>query len=306
MKTIRVRLCFLTLVTLLLCMVCFAEETLISPVDTGAVLYAEETFSLPVDATPGYAPNRALFIENGYEDDSITVIMEKYRENDADYNVARVTIASPTQLRTALAGAYGTKKTNKVSKLAENNRAVVAMNGDYYLNRTGGYVVRQGEVFRKTPTKNKDMLIIDDLGDFHILVNSDPNQLKAILDSDRTIINAFTFGPALVIDGMLQEMPAKYEFNIRGREPRSAIGQLDALTYILLVVDGRSDQNKGVTVAQVADFMSRMGCVQAFNLDGGNTAALVFNGELYCDKSASGERSISDIIYFASAVPPTK
>jgi exopolysaccharide biosynthesis protein len=232
--------------------------------------------------------------------------MEKYRENDSDYNVARVTIQDPSQLRTALAGAYGTQRTNRVSNLAGQYNAVVAMNGDYYLNRTAGYIVRQGETYRKKPVKNKDMLIIDDRGDFHILKNSDADQLKTILDSDSDIINAFTFGPALVIDGVLQDMPKEYEFNIRGREPRSAIGQLDTLTYLMVVVDGRSNRNKGITVAQLADFMQRMGCEQALNMDGGNTAALVFNSMLYCDKSNSGERSISDIIYFASAVPPAE
>ena len=267
---------------------------------------SEGICGLPVDFSPGYPPDAAGYTVDRYEDASITVIMEKYRENDSDYNVARVTIQDPSQLRTALAGAYGTQRTNRVSNLAGQYNAVVAMNGDYYLNRTAGYIVRQGETYRKKPVKNKDMLIIDDRGDFHILKNSDADQLKTILDSDSDIINAFTFGPALVIDGVLQDMPKEYEFNIRGREPRSAIGQLDTLTYLMVVVDGRSNRNKGITVAQLADFMQRMGCEQALNMDGGNTAALVFNSMLYCDKSNSGERSISDIIYFASAVPPAE
>lgn len=264
---------------------------------------SEAAYSLPVDDSAGYAPDPALFTETTYEDESISVVMEKYRENDSDYNVARVTIKSPTQLRTALAGSFGSERTNTVTNLAEKYNAVVAMNGDYYANRSAGYIVRQGETYRKKPVKSKDMLIIDDLGDFHILVKSDAEKLKAILESDRTIINAFTFGPALVIDGEKQAMPDSYEFNIRGHEPRSAIGQVDELTYLLVVVDGRSDKNKGITVSQLADFMQRMGCTQALNMDGGNTATLVFNNALFCDKSNSGERSISDIIYFASAVP---
>lgn len=263
----------------------------------------EAAYTLPIDDTAGPVPNPSGFTETTYEDETITVSMEKYRENDANFNVARVTIKSASQLRTALAGAYGTTKTNKTSNLANKNNAVVAMNGDYYANRSAGYIVRQGVTYRKKPVKGKDMLIIDDLGDFHILKNSDAAQLQAILESDRTIINSFTFGPALVIDGAVQEMPGSYEFNIRGKEPRSAIGQLDELTYLMVVVDGRSDENGGVTVAQLADFMGRMGCTQAFNLDGGNTATMVFNGSYFCEKTSGGERAISDIIYFASAMP---
>jgi Exopolysaccharide biosynthesis protein related to N-acetylglucosamine-1-phosphodiester alpha-N-acetylglucosaminidase len=258
---------------------------------------------LPVDDTPGFVPDAAKFTETGYEDESITVVMEKYHEHDTDINVARVTIKSPTQLRTALAGKFGTTRTNRVTSLAEQNNAVVAMSGDYYANRDRGYIVRQGVTYRKTPFKTLDMLIIDDLGDFHILVKSNAAELKAFLESDRTIVNALNFGPALVIDGVAQEIPSNYEFNPRGTEPRAAIGQLDTLTYMMVVVDGRTDDNKGLRMSELADFMARMGCTQAFNLDGGNTATLVFNNQLYCDKSNSGERSVSDIIYFASAVP---
>lgn len=260
-------------------------------------------YALPVDDTPGMAPIAANFTETAYEDESITVVMEKYREKDSDINVARITIKSPTQLRTALAGKYGTTRTNTVMNLAEQNNAIVAMSGDYYANRDRGYIVRQGITYRKNPFKTLDMLIIDDLGDFHILVKSDAKQLKAFLESDRTIVNALNFGPALVIDGEVQEIPKDYQFNPRGTEPRAAIGQLDTLTYMMVVVDGRTKTNEGLRMADVADFMQRMGCKQAFNLDGGNTATLVFNSELYCDKSNSGERSVSDIIYFASAVP---
>lgn len=259
--------------------------------------------ALPLDInTPGFVADPASFTESGYEDSSITVTMERLVVDGATYNVARVKIADPTQLRTALAGPYGTKKTNKTSTMAKNYNAVVAMNGDYYSNRTAGYIVRQGETYRKKPTKSKDMLIVDDRGDFHILVKSDAAQLQAFLASERSIINSFTFGPALVIDGQLQAMPESYEFNIRRKEPRSAIGQTGELEYLLLVVDGRSDDSAGATVEQVAQLMLEQGCTQAYNLDGGNTATMIFGESIYSDKSESAERSISDIIYFATAV----
>ena len=266
-------------------------------------VHAQEPYTLPIDFSSGNAPMPEAFTESTYEDETISVSMERYRERDADIHVARITIKSPTQLRTALAGSFGSERTNKTSNLAAQNNAVVAMNGDYYSNRSAGYVVRQGETYRKKPVKGKDLLIIDDLGDFHILINSDAEKLQAILESDRTIINSFTFGPALVVDGELQEMPKKYEFNIHGTEPRSAIGQLDTLTYVLVVVDGRTKQSEGLSVGNLADFMQRLGCTQAFNLDGGNTATLIFNNDFYSTKTAKNERSISDIIYFASALP---
>ena len=258
---------------------------------------------LPIDFTPGPVADPDLFTESGYEDESITVTMERIRQDGAQFNVARVKIAHPSQLRTALAAPFGKKKTNKVSTIARNNNAVVAIGGDYFSNEEGGYVLRMGETYRKKPMKSRDMLIIDETGDFHILVKSDAAQLKTFLEGNHTAINIFNFGPALVIDGELQAMPASYKYNINGLEPRCAIGQVGPLEYLLVVVDGRdAADSKGARVETLARFMHEQGCQQAYNLDGGNSALMVFGGENYSAKSFGAERSVSDIIYFATTV----
>ena len=261
--------------------------------------------ALPVDFTPGMAPNPEGFADKSYRDESIAVDMESREVGDSMFHVAHVKIAHASQLRTALAGPYGTKKTNKTSAMAKANHAVVAINGDYYNNREGGYIARQGEIFRKKPSKNLDMLVIDSSGDFHVLVKSDPEKLAALTkDQENPIVQAFTFGPALVVDGVLQPLPESYPFNIRRSEPRAAIGQTGPLEYVLVVVDGRRDDSPGVTVEELAGFMAELGCTQAFNLDGGNSATMMFNNAYYSRKTDNSERSVSDIIYFASAIDP--
>ncbi len=261
--------------------------------------------ALPIDFTPGLVPNPAGFAEKSYQDESITVTMESREVGDSMFHVAHVKIAHPSQLRTALAGPYGTKKTNKTSAMAKANNAVVAINGDYYNNREGGYIARQGETYRKKPSKNLDMLVIDSKGNFHVLVKSDPEKLTALVqDQENPIIQAFTFGPALIVDGMLQPLPESYPFNIRREEPRAAIGQAGPLEYVMVVVDGRRDDSPGVTMEELANFMAELNCTQAFNLDGGNSATMIFNNAFYSRKTDNSERSVSDIIYFASAVDP--
>ncbi len=261
--------------------------------------------ALPVDLAPGMIPNPAGFTETSYQDESISVNLESREVGDSMFHVARVKIAHPSQLRTALAGPYGTKKTNKTSAMAIANNAVVAMNGDYYNNREGGYIARQGETFRKKPSKNLDMLVIDSKGDFHVLVQSDPEKLTALVkDQVNPIVQAFTFGPALIVDGSLQPLPESYPFNIRRQEPRAAIGQVGPLEYVMVVVDGRRDDSPGVTMEDLAAFMAELGCTQAFNLDGGNSATMIFNNAYYSRKTDNSERSVSDIIYFASSVDP--
>ena len=290
----------IVLLVLLLPVLALAE----APVEEIVVeeLTAEElvTYELPVDFSAGFVPNPDAFTENIYEDDSIYVRLESIEQEGAVYHVAWVEVESPTQLRTALASA-NEKKTNKTSNIAKKNNAVVAMNGDYYTNRKKGYIIRQGQVLRESPLKTMDMLCIDDHGDFHILIQSDAAQLKELLQSDRKLVNVLNFGPALVIDGAVQEMPESYQFNMRRKEPRSAIGQVGELSYVLVVVDGRTEASDGVTCETLANFMAGLGCQQAYNLDGGGTATLVFNGNMY-NSPKGGERSISDIIYFATAV----
>lgn len=259
--------------------------------------------TLPMDFTPGHIAEESNYTEAGYEDETLTVSVEKVWVGKAQFNVARVKIADASQLRIGLAAPFGKKKTNRVSTIARDNNAVIAIGGDYYGNEEGGYVVRMGETYRKKPLKSRDMLVTDSKGNFHILKNSDATQLKALMEAEDSIVNVFNFGPALVIDGELQAMPEKYNYNISGLEPRCAIGQLGELEYLLVVVDGRNaDGSAGCTVAELAQFMYDQGCVQAYNLDGGNSALMYFHGENYSKKSFDAERSVSDIIYFSTGI----
>lgn len=260
----------------------------------------------------GYTPDPNAFIaadeENGvlqgYQDDSITVTLWRETVGDATYNVARVKIADPSQFRTGLNHPKA-RTDNKISAIAEKHNAVVAIGGDYFGKDDYGYVVRMNEVFRKKPSKQRDMLLVDSNGDFHIILQSDADELKALLSSDTlTFPNVFNFGPALVVDGNVCEIPDYYKnkYNVFADEPRCAIGQIGELEYLLVVVDGRRKDSDGCTCAELADFMAKQGCTMAYNLDGGNSALMWFGGENYSEKTVKAERSVSDIIYFATAI----
>lgn len=273
---------------------------------------------LPVDLSPGYVPDPSCFIEadeangvkQGYQDESLTVTMERVRVGDATFNVARIKIAHPSQLRTGLANEKATKN-NKISTMAKNHNAVVAIGGDFFADAKNGYIVRQYKEFRKSPKSAYDMLLVDDKGDFHIILQSDPQQLKALLsDESLTFPNIFNFGPALIKDGVLLDTPEYYikngnRYNIKSTaEPRCAIGQLGELEYMFVVVDGRRKDSDGCSTAQLGQWMYEQGCIQAYNLDGGNSALLWFGGENYSNKTVAGERTVSDFIYISTAIRP--
>lgn len=256
-------------------------------------------YSLPIDFTPGYKPDPSGYADWGYEDDSIRVQMETLEENGVIWRIAWVEVASPTQLRTAIAGKKLTSKTTaRVAAMAEKNNAIVAISGDNFVDNPSAtsFEYRMGEKLRNKSNKLRDILIIDENGDFHTFIRS-----QGLDDYEGDIVNAFTFGPALVQQGELLTTDKNYKYNPNGKEPRAAIGQMGTLSYVMVIAEGRGE-SKGVTHQELADFMYSLGCMEAYNLDGGGSAAMVYNGEYYNELSSS-ERSLSDIIYFATAVP---
>jgi len=263
---------------------------------------------LPLDLTePGRVPLEANFTETSYQDETIWVEIEETRAYDSAFHVAYVKIATPTQLRTAIAGKFGSGRTLKPTVFSQSMNAVVLINGDYYTKTDSGngYIVRQGEKHRWKASNRTDLLLIDENSDFHIILHGDSKSdeeeaVDAFLE-EHELINAFYFGPALVVDGELQEIPDEYLGDPHEDNPRAAIGQLAPLTYVLVSVDGRTDASAGITVEELAAFMKDLGCEQAYAMDGGNSSALVFHNQLVSVKDVN-ERDVSDVIYFATAI----
>lgn len=257
--------------------------------------------------TPGSTPIAENFTENGYRDDTIIVELEQKRMYDSDVFIAYVKIATPSQLRTAIAGnKLSSTRTNQTTVITAAYNGIVGINGDYYSDkeRQGGHIVRQGQVMRERVSDNFDLLFIDELGDLHVFHRGKADQQAQVdaFKQEHEIVNAFCFGPGLVIDGVKPDDVSEYSrFDPNGVNPRAAIGQVDVLTYVLVTVNGREADTVGVTLDQLADIMLELGCQQAYNLDGGNSATLAFNGEVYNAKRYD-ERDVSDIIYFASAI----
>ena len=282
------------------------EETLVD-----GEFASHPEWALPLDFTPGQEPKADQYAENGYEDESIRVKMEHQEMDDGTkMHVAYVQIADPSQFRTGVANPekLGSSRTSTVSALAKKYNAVIAINGDNYVDapKKTTFEYRMTQKIRSKTNNLKDILIIDDQGDFHLFPRSKgvkefPNELKKM---NRKLVNAFTFGPALVIDGEVAELDDEYGYNPHGREPRTAIGQIGPLSYVFVIIEAKDRSgSSGFSHAKLAEFMKEIGCLQAFNLDGGNSAEMVFGEQVIKGMPGGDERSLSDIIYFASAEP---
>ena len=266
-----------------------------------------EEFSLPIDFTGGYKPDQANYTKDSYEDASLSVKMEKRDIDGVRYDIAWIKVASPTQLRTAIAGEPNEIIAEKPGRMARKVNAVVAINGDFYVQRKDGLIYRQGQAFRYILNPEKDILVIDDLGDLHVFLNGEnqTTELLAFMQSGRTIVNAFTFGPAIVKDGQALSIPDTYlsRFDSNVRAPRTVIAQIGPLEYVFVEAEGRVAHSKGVTTDQMGEFMVSLGVQTAYCMDGGNSSIMLFNGKYFDANYAASEREQSDIIYIATAVP---
>ncbi len=288
------------------------EDLIVEEVEEGAFSGSAE-WELPLDFTPAPAPNEDAYTDNGYEDESIRVSVETEEEGGVTWHIARVQIASPTQIRTGIAGEKVTsKRTRTVSSMVRMYNAVIGISGDDFVMDPvkTSFEYRMGQKIRSKTNKTKDILIIDRNGDFHLYIKSrgitiDKKKKVTAEGLEGEILNAFTFGPALVKDGELLEMDTGYGYNPNGHEPRAAIGQTGRLSYVLVIAEGRGESS-GVNHQELARKMFDLGCVQAFNLDGGNSAEMVFRDRIYKGMPGGDERALSDFIYFASAVPENR
>ena len=264
----------------------------------GAALAA----ALPWDFSPAPAANDANYLsDHEYQDDTLHVLIEDIQRDDSVYHVAHVQVADASQLRAGLSCEPGEEIKAVPSLIAQANNAVVAINGDSYLFRSRGYAVRQGQTLRKSASTDLDLLVIDKAGDFHAVRKPTAKSIRSALE-ENDVAQCLAFGPVLVMDGQVQTVYNTYGFSAQDKSPRTAIGQVGPLSYVLVVADGRQENSRGVTHKQLAQMMGDLGCTVAFNLDGGGSSTLVFHGKVYNSLSEGGERKISDILYFGTGV----
>ena len=274
--------------------------------ETALPTYAPITLPL-TDATPidyqektPYAPHQDDFLPDnaGYDDDSLHVKVEKFRVHDTDCLAVWVQIASPTQLRTELNKPYPSKATAKASVIAKRVNAVLAVNGDYFVYHNQGFVVRNGKTLREHYNDDYDTLIIDENGDFTIIQNTTKEKIAAF---EGTIVQALSFGPGLVVDGvMATEYPLKANAPAKETQ-RIAIAQMGPLSYLIVTTEGPENKGStGLTMAEFAQLLYDMGAQNAYNLDGGSSSSLILNNEKINSLSTGKIRSVGDIIYFVT------
>lgn len=232
-----------------------------------------------------------------YEDGNIKITYTQYTTNDTTIHVADVQLSSAEYLKTAFAdNTYGKNVTQTTSDIAAANNAVLAINGDYYGVQEKGYVIRNGVLYREAAADN-DVLCIYGDGSMKVV---DPSSVTAQELLDQGVWQAFSFGPGLLEDGSIPISLDTEVGRAKASNPRTAIGIIDDLHYVFVVSDGRSGESEGLSLYELASFMEQLGVQTAYNLDGGGSSTMVFQGEVVNNPSSGfrdEEREVSDIVY---------
>lgn len=235
---------------------------------------------------------------------TISKVVTGTGSNTVTSYVADVQLTDSTRLRSAFANnKFGNNIVADTSKIATANNAVFAINGDYYGFRESGIVIRNGVVYRDRGTRTGLAIYAD--GHMAVFDETATSGEQLIAQG---VVNTLSFGPALLdggqIPGGIEDVEVDTNVgnhSIQGNQPRTGLGMISPNHFVFVVVDGRSNgYSKGVTMTEFAQMFKDLGATVAYNLDGGGSSTMYFNGELVNNPLGRGqERGTSDILYIS-------
>lgn len=267
---------------------------------------------------------------DSYYDGNVRIKLTRTREYETDIYLAEIVISDVNHLKSAFAeNTFGRNIKEKPSVMAEEHNAILAVNGDFYGAHKNGYVFRNGTLYQSTTrrdTQYDDLLIYKD-GSFGY-INEETTEAPTLAGSN--VWHLLRFGPVLLDKGqiivdkdseprrvrisnprtasgpeLLDEDEDSEDEDPRHRKPRisnprTALGLFEPLHYLFVVADGRTDASAGLSLYELAEVMKEAGVTMAYNLDGGGSSVIYYNGSVVnnpTDGKSTGERKVSDIVY---------
>lgn len=270
--------------------------------------------SLCFDPTADFVPGSTI---QYYYDETILSICWKELIDGSTCSFNETKIADASQLRRKLAGdSFGSEALNYATAFAGSVNAVAAVNADLYLARDVGILVYGRELYRfNTAGYNDsyslyncvDTLFVTAEGEFLFGRRGDlwdEESLRSFI-RDKDILFSVAFGPILVSDSAVQVCDGYPMGEVNEGYSRAGIGQVDKLHYLYMSLNHAPEMAARWTVNTFAQHFGEKGVQNAYCLDGGQTGELVFRGEPFNHIDFGAERLVSDIVYFASALPET-
>ena len=274
-------------------------------VQVSSVSAAEEAAG--TSATTAVFFNDTATTETGYTSSTTTITLTSTATGSGSealaWYAAEIEVSDASIIRSAFAqDEFGENITAEPSTMASDHDAVLAINGDYYGFRSTGIEIRNGVIYRDEPARDGLAFYADG----HVEVYDETaTSAQELLDAG--VWQTLSFGPAVLVDGAVPDGVEDVEIDtnignhsIQGEQPRTAIGVIGDNHLVFLVVDGRSEgYSRGVGLTELGEILADLGCTTGYNLDGGGSSVMIFDGEIVNQPSNGGERATSDILYVA-------
>lgn len=187
-------------------------------------------------------------------------------------------VYDPSRVFVGTSGEFGLDKDGKeVTTMCKMYGAVAGINAGGFIDQAGnfrggmplGVVISEGKLLNADPYSTWDMV---GMTKENKLVCGNMTVQNAL---DMGVRDAVYFGPSLIINGE----PRDHLGSGSGLNPRAAIGQRADGAILLMVIDGRQANSLGASLVDVRNEMEKFGAVNAYNLDGGSSTTMVYNGE---------------------------
>ena len=235
-----------------------------------------------------------------YQSQNLYIKITSFRQDDSDVYVADIYMRTLDCFQRGFGGGKWKKSQAKVGRIAEDNYAVMALTGDNSQNFTSGWVVANGDILRKTKNTKRDLCLIYRTGEMVTLKAAQIDHKKITEEMDQ-LWQSFLFGPVLLDEN--GKAMTKFNTDVGPANPRSVIGYYEPGHYCFVQIDGRRTEsrlekgkiNYGMTMKQTSALMEQLGCAAAYNLDGGQSSVLWYNGG-NLSNPYNGGRNVMDAV----------
>ena len=245
-----------------------------------------------------------IVTNSSYQSANVFIDITSDRQFNTDVYVADIRIRSLDSFRRGLANKWK-NGTAKITKIAEQHGALLAMTSDSAENLDMGWVIMNGETMRRTKNRKRDLCVLYTNGEMAVIPAAElvHEEIAALAEAGE-IWQTFLFGPSLLDkDG---KALTEIKSTIGIQNPRSVIGYYEPGHYCFVQVDGRKTssqvepgkKNKGMTLTELSQFMASLGCKVAYNLDGGQSSVMFFNGKIHSTPQ-NGSRRLGDVVLIA-------
>ena len=283
-----------------------ATETLFTDATSSVI---ESSIVTEVVSTAAATEVKEILDDWNYISEGVSISIQEVSigsgSSKVTYFVADVVIDDATTLQSAFAdNQFGRNIIEYTSTIAQENNAIFAINGDYYGFREDGIIIRNGVIYRDIPARTGLAFYLDGTMKIYDETTTSAQELL-----NAGVWNTLSFGPALLENGEIVTNMERVEIDtnignhsIQGDQPRTGIGIISANHFVFVVVDGRSKgYSRGLNLVEYAQVFKDMGCTEAYNLDGGGSSVMYFNGRLVNNPlGRNKERGTSDILFIGS------